>query len=114
MDTKDRPRRHIVTFWPAGSVAGESMGIDEVTPRGEVHHTGSPEAEAAETAAALARVDQLVEALRDEIGFKRMDAILTAVNHLQMAIRNEAIARLVAAAGEMVDYSIAVYVPPEV
>jgi hypothetical protein len=110
MDSEHHARRHIVTHYPTGTVP-EAVTVDSVSPRGVVHYAGSPATEAAAAQAALAAVDQLVEALRDEVGFERMDAILTAVNHLQMQVRSEAIARMVAAAGEMVDYTIAVFVP---
>ncbi len=41
-----------------------------------------------------------------------MDAILSGINALQMAVRTEAVARLIAAARGMVDYPIGVYVAP--
>ena len=107
------PRRRIVTEEYAAEI-DRIITYEHPFPfRGDIHESGTPEDRGAEVEAAHERVMALVWALESEIGWKRADAIATAVNALEDAVRNKAIARMVHAATEMLDYAIGVIVPPE-
>lgn len=102
-------QRHIVTHW-SGGVAGETLSVEEVSARGEVHRVQRPAVAAFEAEDALAALDDLVQPLYAELGFARADAIGCAVNNLNLAIRRELIARLVEEATVVMDYPIALFV----
>ena len=89
------PRREIVTdqFPPDGGYTVPDAG--------------------AHVRAAHTYLDTEIESLRCLIGWRRMDALLSGVNAFGNALRNEMIARLIAAAADVRDWRIDAFIVPE-
>ncbi len=111
------PHRQIITdhFDPVSdpdAVGGYTRAIQDVNPYGDIELVPAVADAAAAAQAAWDALDAKVKALGYLISWRQMDAILSGINALQMAVRTEAVARLIAAAHDMVDYEVGVYVAP--
>ena len=94
------------------AVGSSIRAVQVVNSEGEIELVLSVEDAAATAQAEWDALDAKVKALEYLITWRQMDAILSGINALQVAVRTEAVARLIAAARGMYDFEVAVYVAP--
>ena len=110
-ETRIEDRRTIVhDVWEDGRHT--RTATTPIDAPGEIHHCDPP-AEAARAAQEeQATVDALIATLEPSIGRARYLDLEAAINAYAGAIRSEAVARMVAAAQDMIDYPIAAFLMP--
>ncbi len=94
------------------AVGGYTRLRQVVNPHGEIELVPSVEDAAAAARAEWEALDTKIKALSSVISWRQMDALLSGANALQVAVRTEAVARLIAAARGMHDFDVGVYVAP--